>query len=407
MSELDALIGAARSIEIEDGPEDDALALRAALAGRARHEARQRRNVVLGVAGSFALAAAIALALLVPRRGHEGERAVSELAELTLPAGDRLTATGDARFDVLSSVESLRVARLRRGAMLFDVAPLGHGSRFEVETPDARVRVRGTIFAVEVSAAGTAVRVYEGEVELERTGRPPILLHAGDQDGVPPGGSERLAHLDPRGRIAASRRASPPPVEPMAADVSAPSPAATPTAPVRDVRAPRAPRPQLPVARDVAEPDGTDETPTLESTRALLAAGSAERALEIAGAAHDDPAWRLLEADALRSLGRNAEAAEAYEDAAHRLGGVAARAPAFLAAELRLRRLHDPAASLRVLDETGVDAIGSPLRERGLALRADALDQLGRREELARAAAIYLEELPTGPHADWMRAHLE
>ena len=368
---LDALISEARDVPVSPGPDDDALVARAVLAGKARHAAMMRRRVVVAASCAFALAAMITLAWVGPHDvAYPVATAPVELVELTLPTGDRLTATADARCDVESSRESLRIVRMERGAILFDVAPLGAGSHFEVHTPDARVCVRGTVFAVEVSERGTAVWVYEGSVEVLRAGATAVALRAGDSYGAP---SRRLHSLDARGRRASRARV----LHPVAAVIETsvamePVHEALPaTAPVRARR-----------ARAVHEP--------------VVDASSEETQAR-------DP---LAEADTLRSLGRLSEAADAYEDAAHHLDGVSAHTASFLAAELRMRRLHDPAGALRVLNETGTDAVGSPLRERGLALRADALAQVGEREALREVARAYLDELPTGPHAAAMRRHL-
>ncbi|HEY8428943.1 MAG TPA: hypothetical protein VIL20_11240 [Sandaracinaceae bacterium] len=106
-----------------------------------------------------------------------------------------------------------------------------------------------------------------------------------------------------------------------------------------------------------------------------------------------------MEADALRALSRTREAADAYDDAAARLPRASSVAAAFSAARLRLRELSDPAGALASLDAGAVDAVGSPLRERALALGADALAALGRTAELREVARAYLRDYPLGSHA--------
>lgn len=67
---------------------------------------------------------------------------------------------------------------------------------------------------------------------------------------------------------------------------------------------------------------------------------------------------------------------------------------------LGARIASDPIGTLRVLDDTRIDQTGSPFRERGLVLRAEALERLG------RVAARYVAEMPDGPRREWMRARM-
>lgn len=132
-------------------------------------------------------AAALALVWVVP---SGAPREGGELVELWLPSGDHLVAPGDARFEVESVAPD---HRLVRGAMLFDVAPSAGGG-FEVRTPEEIERVRGTVFAVEVSDRGISVRVFEGSEASSAA-----------VSGPPAGSSPR-----PRRRTCSPRRSSAP-----------------------------------------------------------------------------------------------------------------------------------------------------------------------------------------------------
>lgn len=60
------------------------------------------------------------------------------------------------------------------------------GKKFEVRTPTAAIAVRGTDYSASVSAAGTVVKVYSGEVAITpAAGGNDILLKAGEQLSVP------------------------------------------------------------------------------------------------------------------------------------------------------------------------------------------------------------------------------
>jgi len=75
----------------------------------------------------------------------------------------------------------------------------------------------------------------------------------------------------------------------------------------------------------------------------------------------------------------------------------------YLASFIRLRRLGDAPGALAALDATGADSAGSPLAERATALRARALDRMGRGAEARAVALRYLARYPGGGMAAWMR----
>jgi ferric-dicitrate binding protein FerR (iron transport regulator) len=69
--------------------------------------------------------------------------------------------------------------QLGQGRILVQAAKQ-HGTHLYVSTPDCRVSVTGTIFAVNAGTKGSRVSVVEGEVRVEQTGRDSIL-HPGGQ----------------------------------------------------------------------------------------------------------------------------------------------------------------------------------------------------------------------------------
>ncbi|HSC87306.1 MAG TPA: FecR family protein, partial [Polyangiaceae bacterium] len=79
------------------------------------------------------------------------------------------------------------VLLLGTGSVSVAVAPREPGHHLEVRTADARVRVKGTRFTVQLwgDIPRTCVRVEEGLVEVERAGGT-SLLAAGKSEGCPP-----------------------------------------------------------------------------------------------------------------------------------------------------------------------------------------------------------------------------
>lgn len=122
-----------------------------------------------------------------------------------------------------------------------------------------------------------------------------------------------------------------------------------------------------------------------------LADGDYERARSEAAAR----GWTLLEADALRALGRYQDAANRYDRLASRGNGTAA----FEAAQLRFQRLDDPGGALGSLQAAPAPAA---LEERRLGLEARLLVRLGRSADARALAERYLERHPEGGLARWM-----
>jgi hypothetical protein len=177
-------------------------------------------------------------------------------ATLGFANGTRVTlsAAGWLHIDELAAT---RRFSLKVGHLQAHVAKLGRGERFLVDTPDAEVEVRGTVFGVSVSgpdgcgglAGRSTVSVSEGAVWV-RSNTAQVLLHPGESwttpcpDARPPAQTEPPAasneyRVSPRrtGRMPARHilAAPPPSVQaplPAAAPSEAPSPAETP-APVR------------------------------------------------------------------------------------------------------------------------------------------------------------------------------
>ncbi len=460
MSRLDELLRQAQDAtpdELHPARVERAVA-EAAVTGRARHRGWVLRRVsaVAGVSAALAAAAATVWMLTpaapaaplastpdvpavesseAPADDHAAvEGAETQRAEgpthLELDTGDRLLATAGARFSVERATRRERLIELGAGTMLFDVQPLD-GGRFTVLTSDARVVVRGTVFTVEADRRGTTVRVYEGRVDVHETDGV-RSIRAGESARIGRGAPSRRDPLAVPAAEAAARRGveasttDPSATDPSATDPSATDPSATDpsahepsaheprTAPTADVgplatrERPARPRPATEPATEPVE--ATPAGPTPLEVRRWIASGpeGAERALaavqaRLATGAHDP--WRMLEADALRAAHRPTEAAASYALAVRECASPRREQAGYLAA--RLLSSSAPAEALRRLDEAGVTEPGSPLRERGLALRVDLLGRLGQARDQESVARAYLALYPDGSRAGQMRRLVE
>lgn len=402
---LENLLRAAR----KDEPDalDDARAH--ALVTSAVRAAKTRRStrVVVTAGAMLTLAAAAALVVMSRDVPEEARTTGPEVATHALPhgtrAGDRLHGTEDAAFAVATDESSTRRIVLTRGTVLCDVRPLAGDASFEVVVDDVHVRVRGTVFSVE--RAPLTVRVYEGVVEVEDRGAL-VRVTAGERWSREGGAGPLDTHvLDPIAREAAATRVR------AQADVVAPPAAAEPTPAVVA---------EAPAARTALTPDAPEEreaparpmpsrlvTPSATEAEGLLRHGDAASALALAEAerARGDrsPRWMLVRADALRALGRAAEAADAYDDAA-RVDARHRAEAGYAAASIRFRTLHDSDGALRSLDASG--AISSSLAERALTLRVKLLRAEGRELEARADAERYLADFPEGTSAGFMQGVL-
>jgi hypothetical protein len=318
-----------------------------------------------------------------------------------LPTGDVVVAAPGARFDLRSSDAASRRIALHGGSMVFDVVRLQAGERFEVTTPHGAVRVRGTVFAVQVQSDRTVVRLAHGAVEVESDHRrwrlePGDVLTIPDSMQAPPlpallvdaltSFHARRASADPESdRPASTDRAAAPdsisdPVEAVAHAPTSPDSEG-------DIRG-LEPR----LSSEARLGGGSDETVSTARARSWILQGAAPRALALARSTlrstHDLGAWRMVEGDALRALGQLRMAANTYMQAALELDGQEAAQAGYLAARL-CAQLGDPARALELLDLSLADAPTSSLAERALALRIHCLDQLARTDDLSRAQSDY------------------
>jgi len=412
---LDRLSDVARDAEPPALDPDQARRMASDAVSRATEEKpRERRHRTwLVAAAGVAAAAAVGLAVGLGWPADDpAPRAASETTRLELPTGDAVTASAGARFRIESIEDAERRIRLDDGAMLFDVARLGEGQAFEVVTPHLTARVLGTVFSVEARGDRSTVRVFEGRVLVEEEGRRRVL--GAEEALTSSGGVQQVEDDGPlveHGRTAARARAGDAPHAERTGDGDGPDRTAVDDAdtPGRQAGADAETEPRA--GDDLPRERVRERAPAAEEARAWIASGDADRALDAAREAlRDDPTaaeWRMIEADALRALGRFEAAVSVYERAAVDLGGVRAAQAGYLAARIHQGRLDDARRALAALDLVGADEPGAPLEERATALRARILMAQGRREQAREVARRYLDRFPAGGMTDWMEAVLE
>jgi hypothetical protein len=414
--DLEQLLELARRAQPGESSPTDArrLARRAVLASHERRRARRAgRSVVLA---AFAFGAIVLMIASSPvrRAAREGLTALlapsstepsrtpppsasTEPLELSLPRGHRLFGSPGAQFELLENTDAARRIALRDGTAVFAVEPLARDEQFSVQTPHARVVVRGTVFSVEVDAQRTRVRVHEGAVLVE-TKAGMRSLRAGERYGsdalpVPELVSEPLGkriaalvveRMQRRADEASARERGPLPDASVGPGHEPPMAPRARAAPVAELRAP---------------------VVTLEQARAFLLDGAVQAALAAARARHaaheSRGEWLMVQGDALRALDEPQQAVEAYQAAQAVLRGAARARAAFKAADLLLRVVDDPSAALVVLDRARLDAPRAPLRERALVLRVEASHRLG--HPVRELALRYLADYPDSAGAARMR----
>lgn len=152
------------------------------VAGAVRHPHRRRRRRWTA-AGALALAAAAAAFVLVPDPSPSPLVAAPEWqpldqgVELIVDGQGTYVGDGELRWD--------------HGLVRVSVDPAAR-RRFEVQTPEAQVRVVGTEFDVERSPLGTEVTVHHGVVEVACSMGVRGHIRAGERASCPAGPESAL-----------------------------------------------------------------------------------------------------------------------------------------------------------------------------------------------------------------------
>jgi hypothetical protein len=358
----------------ESQPSDqevDNILLRATEKAPPSHGGGQRRWVV-GAAAALALAASLALwlrtgatpapiaaqsstATPVPARPTqpsapttEPTRSAQAGCSEVVPGVLACTAEGTeiTRRD-LASPE--RFLELTRGHIVLSLEPQPQGTSFSIATAEGRVTAVGTVFSVESSERdGTVARVLEGKVVV-RDGRDsaPRPLRAGE--------SLRLGRSKPSALTAQERER----------DLSLLPP---------DVRAALSGKTTAPASASAPAPAATPEA-LLKQALSLRAQGQFRRAAEVYRKVHDASPTSAAGGAALVSLG-----------------------------ELSLSSLNDPRGALVAFDS--YLSRGGSLSQEAAFGRVRALRALGRTAEERRAIERFVAQYPGAPQSRVLRERL-
>lgn len=204
---------------------------------RRAHAGDEAPRVSLRARSFLALAA---LALVLGWFGYHKLRAVAPAAPLGPVFEVEARAGSDWRQ--LRGGEAVRL-QLASGEVKIHVSSLKAGQSFILILPDGDLEVRGTRFTVAAGAAGTErVMVSEGRVALRISGRPELVLSAGDSwqsGGVLPAPSAAVPvpaqePAAPRPKPRARSSASAPSTQPAASSSAAPRSDALDSSPATD-----------------------------------------------------------------------------------------------------------------------------------------------------------------------------
>jgi len=297
--------------------------------------------------------------------------AVATTAELSLDRGSTLRIEGPAHLRLGGTAGAVEV-RLGAGTLDAAVAHRLVGETFAVATPDLRVEVRGTKFAVVATATGSSVRVSEGRVAV------------------------RFADGSERPVAAGESAAWPMPAAPQPPEAPGPAVSQTPGAEER---------PSCGAVVRACEEAG-------RAARRSMRSGDAARALRlITAGSHDarDPdascasnliacedELRYLRAEAFRQEGALDEAVAAYHQLDRHGAPAAMRQNAlYAAAQIEERQGHKVQAHGDYERALGAAPEGA-LREEALVGSMESAAALGDTPRARQLARRYLQTFPSG-----------
>jgi hypothetical protein len=135
--------------------------------------------------------AAATILLVLPTVSAQAQSGACTVVQLTDPPGELLTCRDGLmvrteRNSLYRLIDGNRDGRpdgaeLTGRGLLIELPPGRGRGRFQIQTPHAIASVRGTIWAVDVTATRTSVFVQRGVVAVTRPGtREAVTLQAGD-----------------------------------------------------------------------------------------------------------------------------------------------------------------------------------------------------------------------------------
>ncbi len=315
-------------------------------------EKRRRSILPRQRAWVWALVPAAAVLALVVWGVRAWHRTPTVATNAAAPGGQSTIALADGSTAILATEATVQIEEQRadrvhlvqsRGSVRYEVRP-DTAREFVVSAADAIIRVRGTVFTVNMHDGAVEVGVERGRVEVS---------HGGTTHDLVVGESLRVQ----TGAPAPAPEIAPPPKEPAAAGPGAASTLAT--------------RP----------PGSTAIAPDVPSAATLEA-----------------------QADAARISGDNGQASAALE----RLVAVHPRDPRVPSALFTLGRVERArsmvGASARAFERCFAAAPSGPLAQDALAEAAQSWSSAGNDDAARQAAGKYLARWPHGPAAVQMRA---
>ncbi|MFZ5895370.1 MAG: PEGA domain-containing protein [Myxococcota bacterium] len=339
---------------------------------------------------------------------------------------------GDRSSVEVGALGEHRSLKLLRGRVLARLEPQPAGRTFAVEAVRVSVLAKGTLFAVELDAQDTLVRLYEGSVQLravdgrELTLRAPAAARVGAQiearllpDRAPPQDQELIALSRIGAKSADSRLAVT--SLPAGAQVSLDGTVLGP-APISALVPNGAVRLGVELGGYAPVTERITLSPASSTTRdyelsALEGAAANEvnsrlptprAGTEAAGesVARATPAELLTRARSARAAGRYADAARQYRQLLQVFPqSDEARVSLVSLGELSLSELGDARAALQSFD--AYLKHGGGLTQEARYGRIRALGRLGRRGEERSAIESFLNDYPKSVQAASLRAKLE
>jgi tetratricopeptide (TPR) repeat protein len=292
--------------------------------------------------------------------------------------GTTLAAAGRATLELTAARRALVRVDVREGSVAI-------AARSPVEVVSARVRVSAddAAFCVRADARAGLVSVLRGEVEARRVadGRETVLP-SGRRLDVEGWTTSRLERAGEALALVSRLSGEPAPAAPPADD-GEPEPPATQTQA-------QAPSPPLVVlVREALEADDVEE---------------AIRLLGTVPAGQGGPALAMLAGEAYRRAERWEEAAQAYEAAAREGEGKQAQMALLRAAELRLRKLGDPARASTDIERFLERFPDGELLDEALLLGGVVFTRAGDAERAISLLDHHLARFPGSPQTT--RVHL-
>jgi hypothetical protein len=151
----------------------------------------------------------VALYLTGAATGSQAQPRACQVAAMTDPPGDLITCRDGLvirteRSSAFRLIDTNRDgqpdgADVTERGLLIELPPGRGRKRFQINTPHAIASVRGTIWAVDVTALRTSVFVQRGVVEVRRPGsRPRVTLRAGEGVDVEGAGELQVKRWPPQ-----------------------------------------------------------------------------------------------------------------------------------------------------------------------------------------------------------------